>query len=133
MEDPVRKDIGKEQANGAVKPRNTAEVFDLDSGGLANVLGGGQVGDVHNDALKDTVRLEDQTTNDMPSDFNGIITPALVATVNPSLSNIYKLQFKVIQEVLGAMRHNDSMTKEAKVMSKEDKEQAIVPKATEDT
>ncbi|OIT25401.1 hypothetical protein A4A49_36997 [Nicotiana attenuata] len=53
-----------------------------------------------------------------------------VATVNPSLGNVYELQFKVMQEALGAMQHNASMIDEAKMMSKEQNDRAIVPKAT---
>lgn len=57
------------------------------------------VGNVPKDFVKDTVCQNQQTDNRKGSDLNGIVTHAVFtsfATVNPNLSFVYELQFKMM-------------------------------------
>lgn len=72
----------------------------------------------------------DQTLGGMPSNVNGTVNSSGVATLNPSMGNVYELQFRVMQKALRAMQHKASLIKEENMMSKGHNDQAIVPKAT---
>ncbi|OIT21306.1 hypothetical protein A4A49_37543 [Nicotiana attenuata] len=87
-----------------------------------------QVGNVPKNVVKDTVCQNQQTDNGKGSDLNGTVTQAVsasFATVNPNLSSVYELQFKMMQEKLGDMVSNSDHY-DAALTPHEPGEQAIV-------
>lgn len=95
------------------------------------IYGNEQVGNVNMEVLKDTMRGNQQTTAGKTSDLNGTVASRQVATVNPNLSNVYELQFRMMQEVVGALEQNVKVIEEANMMNKGQNEQVIIPKASQ--
>lgn len=95
------------------------------------IYGNEQVGNVNMEVLKDTMRGNQQTTAGKTSDLNGTVASRQVATANPNLSNVYELQFRMMQEVVGALEQNVKVIEEANMMNKGQNEQVIIPKASQ--
>lgn len=95
------------------------------------IYGNEQVGNVNMEVLKDTMRGNQQTTAGKTSDLNGTVASRQVATVNPNLSNVYELQFRMMQEVVGALEQNVKVIEKANMMNKGQNEQVIIPKASQ--
>lgn len=95
------------------------------------IYGNEQVGKVNMEVLKDTMRGNQQTAAGKTSDLNGTVASRQVATVNPNLSNVYELQFRMMQEVVGALEQNVKVIEEANMMNKGQNEQVIIPKASQ--
>lgn len=97
-------------------------------GDPVEVLGGVQVGNVHDKVLHDIVRLEQETADGKASNLNGTVIPAFLATVNHNLGFVYELQFRVMQENLGVMEKNYELSKDEKMRARDEIEQSIVLK-----
>ncbi|OIS98754.1 hypothetical protein A4A49_18837 [Nicotiana attenuata] len=120
--------LAKDQANGTVKSGFPGEILGYVDGVTVYALMKERVGNVPKDFVKDKVCQNQQTHNGKGSYLNGTVTQAVSASfaiVNPNLSSVYELQYKMMQEKLGDMVSNSDQY-EAALTPHEPGEQAIV-------
>lgn len=91
----------KKKANRTVNPSGTIQLLTKVGGDSVNFSGGDQEMDVQVGVIDNIVRSPHQTVAGKVSKGNGIVTSAFPAIVNPSLGDVYDLQFKASQEVWG--------------------------------
>ncbi|OIT00445.1 hypothetical protein A4A49_03768 [Nicotiana attenuata] len=122
-----------EKGNGTVTTNKTGEILAFVDGVPVYAVEKGYDEGVHIDVRKDTVGSDLQTDQRKGGDPNGTVTQAVsvsCATVNPNLSSVYELQFKIMQEKLGEVITNSEQL-EAALTPYEPGEHAIVARESE--
>ncbi|OIT29626.1 hypothetical protein A4A49_16249 [Nicotiana attenuata] len=90
--------------------------------------GNAQVENVPTKVIDDIVRSNQEIADGKLVDLNGTLIPALPAIVNPNLSSVYELQFKVMQKNMGVMEKNSEVLRKETRNDPHGIEQAIVLK-----
>ncbi|OIT06931.1 hypothetical protein A4A49_03443 [Nicotiana attenuata] len=115
--------LSKKKGNGTVKPSKTGEILAFIEGVPVYALEKGLDEGVHMKVRKDTVRSDQQTGHGKEGD--GIVISGQAAIVTPGLGSVYEMKFKMMQVVVSSIEQN-----KGNEHSKEQLEQAIVPRAT---
>lgn len=76
------------------------------------IFGKEQVGNANVEVLKDIVGENQQKIAGKTFDLNGTVTFGQVAILNPNLGNGCEIQFRMMQEVVGALEHNAMVLEE---------------------
>jgi len=78
------------------------------------------------------VKSDHKTADGKLGDLNGTVIPAIYSTVNPSLSSVYEIQFKVMQENMGVMENQSEVLNKTKMNEQYGIEKAIILKNSGD-
>ncbi|OIT00548.1 hypothetical protein A4A49_05511 [Nicotiana attenuata] len=129
----VAASLSIEKVNGTVTSRKTGEILAFVDGIPVYAMEKGHDEGVPIDVMKDTVCSDLSNRPREGGDLNGTVTQAVsasCATVNPKLSSVYGLQFKMMQEKLGDMVSDADQLKAA-LTPYDPGAQAIVSKESE--
>ncbi|OIT39143.1 hypothetical protein A4A49_02937 [Nicotiana attenuata] len=133
QEGSVATPLSIEKVNGPVTSGKTGEILAFVDGIPVYAVETGQDEGVPIDVMKDTMCSDHQTDQGKGGDPNGTVSQAVsasCATVNPKLSSVYELQFKMMQEKLGDMVSDADQLKAA-LTPYDPGAQAIVSKESE--
>lgn len=110
----------KKSINETVNPSSDSQVLSIVDSDQVEVSAGINHGNDHIEVLDHKDRSPNQTVVREMGQGNGTVISGFASTVNPSLGDVYKLQFRDIQEAVETREIDTEVLKEATRKSVED-------------